>query len=211
VIVDAAAQLPPVENLWHFTQDLGADIAIFSGGKDLQGPQASGLVVGKRVWIDRIFANGSPNPWVGRPMKVGREEMLGLLAAVERYLTLDHAARLAGFEAVVAGWVAAFDSLPGVRASRAFPNEAGQPMPRLLLDLDPVVAGLSGDEARQRLWEGNPRIAAGSAGAVGPWLAHDLPDATSRGLYLTPDTLDEGEEHIITERLLEILKDARPS
>jgi L-seryl-tRNA(Ser) seleniumtransferase len=210
VIVDAAAQLPPVENLWHFTRDLGADIAIFSGGKDLQGPQASGLVVGKQVWIERIFANGSPNPWIGRPMKVGREEMLGLLAAVERYLTLDHAARLAGFEAIVQGWTQAFDGLPGVRASRAFPNEAGQPMPRLLLELDPAVAGMTGDEARRRLWEGNPRIAAGSAGAVGPWLAHDLTDDTSRGLYLTPDTLDAGEEHLITERLLELLKDARP-
>ena len=211
VIVDAAAQLPPVENLWRFTRDLGADMAIFSGGKDLRGPQSSGLVVGKQVWIDKIFANGSPNPWVGRPMKVGREEMLGLLAAVERYLTLDHGARNAGFEEIVAGWMRTFDGLPGVSATRAFPNEAGQPMPRVRIEFEPAIAGLSGDEARYQLWEGNPRIAAGSAGALGPWLAHDLTDDTSRGIFLTADTLDEGEEHVITERLLEILSHARSS
>ena len=84
-------------------------------------------------------------------------------------------------------------------------------MPRALLEFEPARAGLSGDEARYRLLDGNPRIAVGSAGAIGPWLAHDLPDATSRGIYLTPDTLDEGEEQVITERLLEILSDARPT
>ena len=91
VLVDAAAQLPPVENLWKFTQ-MGADAAIFSGGKDLRGPQSSGLVLGRQWLIDACARNGPPNHSIGRPMKVGKEEMLGLLAAVERYLALDHEA-----------------------------------------------------------------------------------------------------------------------
>ena len=90
VVVDAAAQLPPVSNLWNFTQ-MGAALAVFSGGKDLRGPQSSGLVLGRRDLIEACRMHGSPNRSVGRPMKVGKEEMMGLLVAVERYLTLDHA------------------------------------------------------------------------------------------------------------------------
>src|SRR5579871_1150332 len=69
VIVDAAAQLPPVSNLWYFTQ-MGADLAIFSGGKDLRGPQSSGLIVGRRELIAACARNGNPNHSLGRPMKV---------------------------------------------------------------------------------------------------------------------------------------------
>ena len=78
-IVDAAAQLPPPENLWRFTQQ-GADLVLFSGGKGLQGPQSSGLIVGKKSLIEAIAFNGPPNPFIGRGMKVGKEELVGLLA-----------------------------------------------------------------------------------------------------------------------------------
>ena len=91
LIVDAAAQLPPVENLWRFTE-MGADLAIFSGGKGLCGPQSSGLVVGRKALIDAIAFHANPRIALGRPMKVGKEEIVGLLATVKRYLTLDHAA-----------------------------------------------------------------------------------------------------------------------
>ena len=65
VVVDTAAQLPPMENLWRFTQ-MGVALAIFSGGKDLHGPQASGLIVGRKALIDAIRLNGSPNHSIGR-------------------------------------------------------------------------------------------------------------------------------------------------
>src|SRR5690606_22540826 len=80
VVVDAAAQLPPPENLWRFTAELGADLAIFSGGKDLAGPQASGLILGRAELVAACLAHASPNQRMGRSMKVGKEEMLGLLA-----------------------------------------------------------------------------------------------------------------------------------
>jgi L-seryl-tRNA(Ser) seleniumtransferase len=73
VVVDAAAQLPPAESLWRFTRDLGADAAIFRGGKELRGPQASGLVDGNPEFRGAMAANGSPNQRLGRPMKVGKE------------------------------------------------------------------------------------------------------------------------------------------
>ncbi len=194
VIVDAAAQLPPPENLWRFTRDLGADLAIFSGGKDLRGPQASGLILGRADLIEAVFHHGAPHQRLGRPMKVGREEMIGLLTALELYLQQDHAARIARFEAIVQGWVEQFNRLPGASARRDFPNEAGQPVPRLLLELDPERAGLTGAELRQRLWEGDPRIAVAPAG--------------ERGVYITPDTLEPGEEELIAERVTAIVQAA---
>ncbi|RPJ50338.1 MAG: aminotransferase class V-fold PLP-dependent enzyme [Chloroflexi bacterium] len=77
LIVDAAAQLPPVENLWKFTQ-MGADLVIFSGGKGLCGPQSSGLMVGRRDLIDACAFNACPRGFIGRPMKAGKEEIVGL-------------------------------------------------------------------------------------------------------------------------------------
>lgn len=194
VIVDAAAQLPPPENLWRFTRDLGADLAVFSGGKDLRGPQPSGLVLGRADLIEAVFLHGAPHQRLGRPMKVGREEMVGLLTAIELYLREDHAARIARYETIVQDWVDQFNQLPGTTARRDFPNEAGQPVPRLLLELDPERAGLTGAELRQRLWDGDPRIAVAPAG--------------ERGVYITPDTLEPGEEALIAERVTTIVRDA---
>ncbi len=190
VVVDAAAQLPPVENLWLFTQ-MGAALAVFSGGKDLRGPQTSGLIVGRKDLIEAIRVNGSPNHSIGRPMKVGKEEMVGLLAAVKRYLALDHAGRASQDEEVVAGWCVTLNQLPGVRAERSFPNEAGQPLPRARLTLDAQRARISRDEVVQQLLAGSPAIAVASGSAD--------------EIYLNPMTLADGEEQIVLDRLVEIL------
>ncbi|MGN6812664.1 MAG: aminotransferase class V-fold PLP-dependent enzyme [Thermomicrobiales bacterium] len=195
VIVDAAAQLPPVDNLWRFTRDLGADLVVFSGGKDLRGPQASGMIAGRADLIEACYTHGAPHQRFGRPMKVGKEEMMGLLAAVERYLRLDHVARQAGFEATVAAWIAALDGLPGVRASRAFPNEEGQPVPRVLVEIDPAVNGLTPGGVVQALWEGDPAIA--------------VAGGHPHGFYLTPDCLEPSEEMLVAERVRAVLRSAQ--
>jgi L-seryl-tRNA(Ser) seleniumtransferase len=185
VVVDAAAQLPPVENLWRFTQ-MGAALVVFSGGKDLRGPQSSGLVLGRRDLIEACRMHGAPNQAIGRPMKVGKEEMMGLLAAVTRYVRLDHEERREQCEAVVAGWCSAFSAVPGVSAQRTFPNEAGQPLPRCLVhvesDRNAVVEALAA---------GSPSIIVESVG--------------ESDLHLNPMTLEPGEAEIIRKRLLEIL------
>jgi len=190
VVVDAAAQLPPVENLWRFTQ-MGAALAIFSGGKDLHGPQASGLVVGRKDLIDAMRVNGNPNHSIGRPMKVGKEEMVGLLTAVKLYLERDHEGRASQDEEVVGGWCDALGKVPGVRAERSFPNEAGQPLPRAKVTIDAAKAGMSRDDVVAALRNGTPSIEVSSGGA----------DA----LYLNPMTLADGEEQIVLDRLLAIL------
>lgn len=195
VIVDAAAQLPPPENLWRFTRDAGADMAIFSGGKALCGPQASGLIVGRAEYIAACAAHGAPHQRLGRPMKVGKEEIAGLVAAVEWYLAQDHQAWAARFEATVQLWIDALAGCEGVRATRDFPNEAGQPIPRLRVELDPAQCGLTGGELASLLWEGDPPIAAARTAGC--------------GIYLTPDLLQPGEEQVIAARLPQLLADVR--
>ncbi len=190
VIVDGADQVPPVENLWRFTQ-MGAALAIFSGGKDLSGPQSSGLVVGRKDLIEAMRVNGNPNASIGRPMKVGKEEMVGLLTAVKLYLQRDHAGRASQYEEIVAGWCSALNRVPGVHAERAFPSTAGQPLPRARVTIDPAAAGISRDQVVQALRAGTPSIEV-------------LPHGDN-ALYLNPMTLRDGEEEIVLARLLEVL------
>lgn len=188
VIVDAAAQLPPVENLWRFTA-AGAALAVFSGGKDLEGPQSSGLLVGRQDLVEACRANAAPHQRLARAMKVGREEIVGLLVAVERYVGLDHDARIAAWEATVARWIDAVGAVPGVRATRSFPNEAGQPHPRALVTLD--SGGWTGPGLQAALWEGDPCVA----------VALEGDDAIS----LSPDPLTDGEAEVVLRRLLDLL------
>ncbi len=82
VIVDAAAEFPPFSVLSRFWK-MGADLTVFSGGKGLRGPQSSGLILGRRDLVEACAVNASPNHGVGRPMKLGKEEIVGLLTAVE--------------------------------------------------------------------------------------------------------------------------------
>jgi uncharacterized pyridoxal phosphate-dependent enzyme len=182
VLVDAAAQIPPLANLWRFTAELGADAAIFSGGKGLRGPQSTGLVLGRQAIIEGCRANGNPNHAIGRPMKVGKEELAGILAAVEWSLAQDEPSVLAGYEATVQCWLTGLASLPGVTAERGYPSEAGQPHSRAIVHLH-ANAPVTRDALVKRLWERDPRIAVSVAGA----------DA----IALNPQTIQPGEAELV--------------
>lgn len=190
VLVDAAAQIPPIANLWRFTRDLGADAAIFSGGKGLRGPQSSGLVLGRREIIEGCRANGNPNHAIGRPMKVGKEELVGLLTAVEWSLAQDEAALLARYEASVQRWGAGLAGIPGVVAERGYPSEAGQPHGRAIVHFGPPCPWTR-DEVVAALWDGEPRVAVGTVGE----------DA----IALNPQTLEPGEDEVVLQALLRVL------
>src|SRR5215208_5480363 len=154
VIVDAAAQIPPYSNLWRFTKELGATGAIFSGGKGIRGPQSSGLVLGTKELIAGCRANGNPNHSLGRPMKVGKEELAGILAAVEWSLAQDEPATLARYEATVQCWIDGVSGIPGITAERIYPSEAGQPHGRAIVHINPSCP-LTRDQVVAALWDAN--------------------------------------------------------
>jgi L-seryl-tRNA(Ser) seleniumtransferase len=184
VIVDAADQIPPLSNLWQYTGEQGADLAIFSGGKGLRGPQSSGLIVGKADLIRACRANSGPMHSIGRPAKVGKEEMVGLLAAVEWSLARDENVLHAGYEAVVDGWIVGLSGVPGVSATKVGQSHSNQPIPRAILGFgspaqrDGIIAAL---------WDRDPRIAV-------------LPDG-EMGIGLNPQGLEPGEEEKVLEAL----------
>lgn len=190
VIVDAAAQIPPASNLWHFTREAGADLAIFSGGKGLRGPQSSGLVLGRADLVSAVALNASPNVAIGRPMKVGKEELVALLAAVEWTLAQDEPSVLAGYESIVSAWIDGMRNIPGVTVSRGYPSEAGQPHGRAILAFGPEAA-LDRDALVQALWDGDPRIAVLAEG----------PDT----IELNPQCLEPGEDAIVLEAIRRLL------
>jgi L-seryl-tRNA(Ser) seleniumtransferase len=188
VIVDAAAQLPPVDNLWGFTRR-GADVALFSGGKALHGPQASGLIVGSVEMVRACSMHASPHQRLGRSSKVGKEEMVGLLAAVEWYLQRDHVKEEERMENLTSAWVDHFGRLPGVQAHRDFPGEAGRPLPRALVSWEGTAR--SSEDVCAALRAGNPAI--------------DVAAAGERAIFLSAELVDEVEHGVVTERLTAVL------
>jgi uncharacterized pyridoxal phosphate-dependent enzyme len=192
VIVDAAAQLPPPDNLWAFT-GAGADLVIFSGGKGLCGPASTGLVLGASELVARVAANASPHERMGRPMKVGKEDLIGILAAVEWYLAQDHAAIALRYERMVAHLVEWGADRTDVEVTRDYPGEAGQPTPRARIRLRGVLAE-ERDRVMAELMATPPRIAVEPSG--------------SDAMHVAPETLLPGEEVIVGDRLAGILDTA---
>jgi uncharacterized pyridoxal phosphate-dependent enzyme len=194
VIVDAAAQVPPVSNLWHFTTELGADVAIFSGGKGLAGPQNSGLVVGREAIIRAAALNGPPVQRIGRAMKVSKEAMIGLLAAVELYLSTDHEAQASVWNGIVDSWLAAWQPVAprGVAVARLETNEAGEPIPRIIIRFAPD-APVNRDGFVATLRRDDPPIEV------------VLSDATS--VAISPHLLRPGEDAVVESRVAGLLSE----
>ncbi len=192
VIVDAAAQLPPATNLWHFTRDLGADVAIFSGGKTLCGPQNSGLAVGADAMIDAMRLNGPPVQRIGRAMKVSKEAMIGLLTAVETFLETDHDAEALKWGSVVANWEAAWQHLAPrwLAVERSATGEAGEPIPRILMRVS-LDAPLSRDDLIADLRAGNPPI--------------EVVVDNESTIAFSPHLLQPGEAEIVEQRVAQLI------
>jgi L-seryl-tRNA(Ser) seleniumtransferase len=186
---DAASDATPKENLWKYTNQ-GFDLVIFSGGKALRGPQATGLLLGRKDLIEASFPAMSPFGGIGRGMKVGKEELCGLLAAVERYLNVDHEAELRQLEGRVQSIRAAFKGIAGIHTGRHVPAIANE-VPHVTIRWDESARGLSSQQVVEKLLTGNPPIHVQRPGA---------------GELLISVWMMRGDEHeIVGRRLREIL------
>ncbi len=196
VIVDAAAMLPPVENLTRYVE-MGADMVSFSGGKGVLGPQSTGILCGRRDLIDAASLNGSPNSdGIGRSAKVCKEEIVGLVAALELFVDTDHEAVMAGWRAKCLYLVSALEGIPGVRAelAEATPDrdEFLSATPRAFIFFEGSWSGPSEADVVNALEQGDPSIRVGTAGFGG-------------GISVIPVCLQDGEERVVAERLRSIL------
>ncbi len=186
---DAASDATPKENLWKYTAQ-GFDLVIFSGGKALRGPQASGLLLGRKDLIEASLPAMSPFGGIGRGMKVGKEELCGLLAAVERYLKVDHQAEWRELEDRVASIRAALEGIAGVRTDRHVPVIANQ-VPHVTVQWDESARPLTARQVVEKLLAGDPPIHVQSPG---------------QARLLISVWMMRGDEHkIVGQRLREIL------
>jgi len=188
--IDAAADTPPVSNLWSFAK-MGYDLIAFSGGKAIRGPQCAGLLIGKKELVANALLNNSPHEDViGRSQKVGKEEIVGMVKALEIYLNEDHAA-------IEKEWWRRLDAIssevtrvPGVTTSYHVPDVANH-VPHMNIFWDPRKVSLSSRDAAKAMREGKPSVViAGS----------------ENGLGMSSFMLKPGEEKIIAARLVELFK-----
>lgn len=193
VLVDAAAVLPPAENLRRFI-DEGADLVAFSGGKGLNGPQGSGILAGRADLIAAAAANGSPNHSVGRAAKAAKEDIVGLIVALESYLKRDHAADHARWQAQSDYLVARLGDIPGVNAVCLY-DPAEHITPRVELTFEPT-SGLDAHELVLALEEGNPRVYL---------FEPNGPTARPNSIIINTHTMRAGDEQIIAETILPAL------
>jgi L-seryl-tRNA(Ser) seleniumtransferase len=187
---DAAADVPPAEHLSRYVRE-GFDLVAISGGKALRGPQCTGLLLGRTDLVARARQAISPEYGIGRAMKVGKEEIVGLLAAVELYLRTDHAAEERLWEGRAAEMIARLSVIPGLSARRDLPEIANH-APHVVLEWDGSYAPITAEQAKGRLWDGDPPIAVLAEG--------------ERTLRIAMSTLQGDEHQILAERLLALFR-----
>ena len=194
VFNDAAAELPPAENLSLLVRQ-GFDLVGFSGGKALRGPQASGLLLGRTDLIRAAHMNNNPHSdTIARTCKVGKEEIMGLLAAVEVFAKRDHAADMKLWHGFMQSIARDLKRVRGVSAEVFVPPYPGaHPVPYLRVKWDRGTLPITYEECARRLRDGEPRIEVNAAA-----------DEMTLASYL----LNPGEERIVGWRIGEVLEAA---
>jgi len=193
--IDCAADVPPVENLFRFTK-MGFDMVAFSGGKGLRGPQSAGLLLGKKKYIEAARLHTPPRgETIGRGMKVNKEEVLGMLAALELYLNRDHDAEWKMWEDQINMISDAAKSVGNVETKISVPAYANC-VPTLRINWDQNKIKISPDELRKKLREGNPSI-------------QTVGDKNSVGI--TTWMMVPGQETIVSKRIKSILEKSKKS
>jgi L-seryl-tRNA(Ser) seleniumtransferase len=202
--LDAAADIPPIENLWKYT-GMGFDLVCFSGGKGIRGPQNAGLLLGRKDLIELAAQNDNPNSdAVGRGMKVAKEQIVGMVAAVDWLLEQSNESMEKEFLRRTSVIQRAVEKVPFVK-SRVFTPPIANHVPHLIIDIDSKQLGITPLQVAQELRAGRPSIELNPAtGTNGRGLM-----GTSNSIILSTWMLEDGEEYVIASRLRAVLSRAR--
>ena len=193
VMVDAAAMLPPANNLKKYIEE-GADLVTFSGGKGLMGPQSSGILAGRADLIRAARMNCNPNHSVGRAAKAAKEDIVGLMVAIENYLQRDHDADIALWRAQAEFMLERLSDFPGVTSTYLHDGRE-HPVPRVEL-VFLAASGISAHELVVALEEHNPRV----------FLFEPTgPTAKANSVVINTQTMQPGEEQLVVEALRETI------
>src|SRR5437764_703379 len=188
---DAAADTPPVSHLWDYA-NMGYDLITFSGGKALRGPQCAGMLIGREDLVHYALLNNSPfEDTLGRGQKVGKEEIIGMIKALELYLNEDHDALASEWQRRLETVSAQITKVPGVSTAFFTPDLANH-VPHMQITWDTKVS-LTAQQASQILRAGTPSIAIGG-GEGRP------------GLAMSSFMLQPGEEQIIAEQMVKLFR-----
>jgi len=202
---DAAADVPPISNLWNYTQ-MGFDLVTFSGGKGLRGPQCTGLLLGRKDLIAAAKANNSPNSnTIGRGLKVAKEEIVGLVAAIDWFLAQDDAVMQAEYQKRAELIAAKLKTLRTVETQTFVPPVANH-VPHLVISYDQSKIKISAIDVKKQMRAGKPRIELNPSTGGAPASA-GLPGG-SNVIVVGVWMLQPGEDAIVANRLHEVLQAA---
>jgi len=195
VLVDAAAEVPPIDNLTRFTK-IGADMVTFSGGKGIGGPQNAGLLAGSKELIDaaylHMFNLGSGTVGIGRPSKVTKETLVGMTTALELFVESDHEATWAGWRDQANHIVGRLNNIPGLHVVLE-DGDINRQGPQAVIYQESDWRGPSFPDVRKQLTDGDPSIRVGGGGYKGE-------------INIVLVNVQPGEEVIIADRLEDLLR-----
>ncbi len=193
VMVDAAAELPPVSNLHAFI-DQGADLVVFSGGKAISGPNDTGILCGRQDLVEAATAQAFPNAGIGRALKVSKEQIVGLVYALRRFAQIDCAVEMCRWQELAQRMSDGLQGLECARAEVALATKGARPtlIPRVRVVVDAEKLGKSFAQIDTELERGQPAMAI-------------TMQPRHRELWLSPQHLQDGEEAIVVERLRQVL------
>lgn len=200
VIVDAAAEGLTFPNI-HLER--GATAVAYSGGKCIRGPQAAGLLLGDKNLLQAAWANSAPHHAFGRSLKVGKEEIMGMLAAVEAWKTRDHEAEYHSWHSQLEFIAGQVTRVGGVTTRVEEPEGLSNRTPSLHIEWDAAQLGITGVEVSKLLLDTEPRVALGGASGV-------RPDRMKSSITVTPWMMMPGDDKIVAARICSVLKDHPP-